>query len=107
MTNTTHDDSGFEEDVSPDHGESTTSGETRGTWETRCERLAVEMKQMTCGVRREVEDAMFSLLPPKVTRELIDAHKEVVRAGQRIGDMLLHDLEEKARRAETLHRKTD
>ncbi|MCC5875381.1 MAG: hypothetical protein JJU11_04080 [Candidatus Sumerlaeia bacterium] len=106
MTEEKHEDPGFETEPSSDHDHSG-SHDGAGTWEKRCERLAVEMKEKTCEVSREMENAVMSLIPPKVTRELVNAHKEVVRAGQRLGDIVLNGLEERAKRAESLHKKRD
>lgn len=52
---------------------------------------------------RDVEDSILSLIPPEVTRHLVNARKELVLAGQRLGDMTIENLERKAARAEEIH----
>lgn len=92
---------GFEEQPRPESegpgdGWQSTGGTARMTMES--------VRGALCDLQRQVEDGVMTLVPPQVTRHLVEAHKEVVRASQRLGDIALEKLEKKAARAEELHR---
>lgn len=96
----------FEKESTMD-GKHSRQGRQPGHWETRFEEMAMDMRGVACGMRREMENAMMTLLPPTVTRQLVEAHKEVIRAGQRLGDLAIAELEKKAARAESMTGKRD
>lgn len=54
-------------------------------------------------VRRQVEEGVLSLVPPEVTQHLVNAQKEVVRAGQRLGEIAIERLDARAARAREVH----
>lgn len=93
---------GFEKPPRPDaEGQSDDSRTTEGT-----ARMTLNsIKGAVCDIQKQMEDGMLTLLPPTVTRHLVEAHKELVRASQRMGDIALEKLEKKASRAEELHRR--
>ena len=99
-TPNTHPGPDFEQVPPPeDHNEGThTKAES---WDN--EGFAREARSLFCTLKREAEEAVMTLLPPEVTRNLAEAHKEFIRAGQRLGDLAIEELEKKAQRAEKLN----
>ncbi|MCC6546140.1 hypothetical protein IT570_03140 [Candidatus Sumerlaeota bacterium] len=66
---------------------------------------AEAVKEAACDAGRQVEDCLLSIFPPDVTRHLAEAHKEFIRAGQRLGDIMIDKLDKGAQRAEEIHEK--
>ena len=54
-------------------------------------------------IKHQIEDTMLSIIPAEVTEHLVKAQKELIAAGQRVGDIAREKLDEKANRARTLH----
>jgi len=54
-------------------------------------------------MKDQAEDAIMALLPPEVTEHLVASKKELIRAGQRLGDLALENLDRKAARARDIH----
>ncbi len=61
---------------------------------------------LACAARdslRKAEETFMAFFPPAVTEHLVRAQAEAVRAGQRLGDLAIENLERKASRAHELH----
>lgn len=56
-----------------------------------------------CDVHRQAEDAFMAFVPPEVTQHLVNSRKELIRAGQRLGEKMVEELDDKARRAREIH----
>ncbi|MEO8376364.1 MAG: hypothetical protein ABI579_01735 [Candidatus Sumerlaeota bacterium] len=67
---------------------------------------AEAVKDAACDAGKQIEEGLLSIFPPDVTRHLAEAHKEFIRAGQRLGDIVIDKLEKGAQRAEEIHEKT-
>lgn len=52
---------------------------------------------------REMRRASAAMVPPEVTEHLVRAQVEMVRAGQRLGDLMIERLERKAQEARDVH----
>lgn len=65
------------------------------------------VRDATRDMRRQMEDGFMSLVPPEVTGHLVQAQKELILAGRRLGEKTIEELEKKARRAEEIHSRKD
>jgi uncharacterized protein YicC (UPF0701 family) len=54
-------------------------------------------------IKHQIEDTMLSIIPAEVTEHLVKAQKELIAAGQRVGDIAREKLDEKVARAKNLH----
>ena len=64
------------------------------------------VKEAVCDAGRQLEDGLLSIFPPEVTRHLAEANKEFIRAGQRLGDIVIDRIEKGAQRAQEIHEKS-
>ncbi len=54
-------------------------------------------------IGKQMEEGLMSLVPPEVSEHLLQAQKELILAGRRLGDKRLEELEKKAERAREIH----
>jgi len=56
-------------------------------------------REALCDLGRQAENAAMALVPPEVTGHLVNAQKELMLAGKRLGEMVGHRIDERIRHA--------